>query len=290
MKLFGRILIGTCLCFVFSYFCAALGKLGSFEAVAARYAHDAEKSTAVTIERIFPANQVQEVEIDAINTDINFISVDSAEVKVSVQGNYPVSGKPEQALESKLEDGKLTLSVDKLNQENGSHVGLTVHQAGKMAISLPKSIKKVSVKTVSGELEIHDLSLNTFKVETVSGDIKGSNSQIDKLKIETTSGVLNWQGQIRDLDSESISGDMELDLKNTDPTIQAQSVSGDIKITFEAKPDLKLDLATTSGDLEVAPAFGKTTGEKEDYSITMGSGKGSVRAKTVSGDLKVLKK
>ena len=290
MKLFVRILIGTSLCFVFSYFCSAIGKLGSFEAVAARYAKDADNVADITVEKIFPANQIQEIEINSIGSDISFQTVDTEEVKVVLKGQYAVKNQPEQALGTSLENGKLTLTIDKSNQDSLPHMGLTVRLDGKLLVSLPRSIKKISVKTVSGELEAKDISLNSFDVETVSGDIKGTNSQIEKFKLDTTSGKLVWQGQLTELKSESISGDMELELKNSDPKIEADSVSGDLKFTFDSKPNLKMSLETTSGDLDIAPSLGKVIGEKNDFSVTMGAGKGSVNAKTVSGDLTVVTK
>jgi DUF4097 and DUF4098 domain-containing protein YvlB len=291
MKMTMRIVLGTALCFMFSYLSAAIGKLGSFEAVAARYSKGNPDMVHVEIERKFPANEVQEIEIETVSSDINFVLTDSDSLKISVAGDFPISlSDKDKVLESKVDSGKLTLTMDhQTSDTNFPGLHFDMKQEGKLTLSLPKNLKKILVKTVSGDVKLNNFDVDIMELDSVSGDVKGEKSHVENLKLKTTSGDLKWDGDIAQLESESISGDVELKLSNTSPKIEARTVSGDVKIGFDKTPDVQYRLSTTSGEIRVASDFQKNQKDEDHLSGVLGSGKGSVSAETISGDLKFMK-
>lgn len=294
MRLTMRIFIGTALCFAFSYFSAAIGRLGSVEAIASKYVKDSGKTLHVEVERKFPRKEIKEIEIITVDSNVQLNVTDSDELVVNSSGDYPIdSAQNESILESHIDNGKLILKMDHIEGALNfslSGINLNVNSGGKMSLTIPKGLVQVTVKTVSGDISLNDLAINTLDVNTVSGDVIGEKSNSEKLRIKTTSGDLTWNGEILDLEGKSVSGDIDLELTNNEPKIEAKTVSGDVSVNFDKTPGIEVKFVTTSGDVDIAAEFKKTSSGDEDSTVKIGSGKGLVAVKTISGNLKLIKR
>ena len=129
---------------------------------------------------------------------------------------------------------------------------------------------------------------------SISGDISLSGIT-GAVNAETTSGEVVIQNGARVEQARSISGNVEIQGVDQDGTLEASSVSGDVRVR-----DVKvrrLDLSSTSGNVEVGPvtcetAELKSTSGNVDYTGTLQRGgryefrthSGTVRV-TISGDI-----
>lgn len=123
-------------------------------------------------------------------------------------------------------------------------------------IKIPKSIKKVVVKSISGDLNLKADHLQDIQLETISGDT-------------------HFTGKIDHLNARSVSGDMKLVISNQNPQILFETTSGNLDLVFKTQPQVRVDFKTTSGELQ------------SEWPELKGSS--VVRFESVSGDLNIYK-
>jgi hypothetical protein len=132
----------------------------------------------------------------------------------------------------------------------------------------------ISAQTVSGDLESRQLA-GTLKFQTVSGDLTVVAGRSDQVKAETVSGDLT-------LDLDLLAGGR----------IDVSSVSGDLTVRMPETVGLTVDVKTMSGSLD--SAFSGVHSErkpgKSSMHGTIGDGDGRLSAKTVSGDVTLLRR
>lgn len=132
----------------------------------------------------------------------------------------------------------------------------------------------ITAQTVSGDLETRQLS-GTLTFKTVSGDLTVVAGSSDRVKADT------------------VSGDVTLDLDLLDAgRIDLASVSGDLVLRMPEDLGLTVDVKTMSGALD--SAFDGVRSEHKPGKKTMhgevGGGGGRLSAKTVSGDVTLLRR
>ncbi len=117
---------------------------------------------------------------------------------------------------------------------------------GRVTVSLPAG-SDIDLTTVSGDVELSGTGGNV-SLKTVSGDVK-----LDKAA---------------DVDLTTVSGNLVL--HNVSGAVRARSVSGDASIKTTGRADSKLELETTSGELDWTGRCGKGC---------------ALEAKTLSGEI-----
>lgn len=167
--------------------------------------------------------------------------------------------------------------------------------------------KQASIKSVSGDLVIQKLEVKTLDLETTSGEIEIKELVSQELYGKTTSGNVEIQeAAIEEVRLSSVSGEIEIELEkdcrnielnttsgNMDAKIQEgvekmilDTVSGTMEIELPQSVGFEADFKTVSGDLSNewdAPI----TGEKSQKYCKYEDGSMSIKAKSVSGDLKL---
>lgn len=132
---------------------------------------------------------------------------------------------------------------------------------------------KLTAYSVSGSLVIDDLS-GELEATTVSGDMGLDLDTIDRLRMRTTSGDARVGGRL------AKAGQVEF-----------ESISGDLSLKVGAEAGFIADVDTFSGSL--SNCFGVRSepvskyGPGERMSVTRGEGGARIRAKTMSGDVRV---
>lgn len=132
----------------------------------------------------------------------------------------------------------------------------------------------ISAQTVSGDLETRQLA-GTLSFTTVSGDLTVVNGATDTVKAET------------------VSGDLTLDLElRPGGRIDVSSVSGDVTVRMPESAGVRVEVKTMSGSLD--SAFDGVSSQRKPGSSSMrgqvGSGDGQLTARTVSGDVTLLRR
>jgi hypothetical protein len=151
---------------------------------------------------------------------------------------------------------------------------------------------KTAVKSVSGDVTLDGVR-SDITAQTVSGDLETRHLH-GALRFTTVSGDLTVvSGDSDRVKAETVSGDLVLDF---DPRpggrIDLSSVSGDLTLRMPESVGMQVQVKTMSGSLD--SAFDGVHSERKPGSSTMrglvGSGDGHLNAKTVSGDVTLLRR
>jgi Putative adhesin len=185
--------------------------------------------------------------------------------------------------------GRKASAIVSVSVPDGCSVELGVVSADAVVsgISAPTKVKSVtgsitldgvradvSSQTVSGDLETRELT-GRLRFTTVSGDLTVVHSSSSQVTAETVSGDLTL-----DLD---VPDDARLDLK---------SVSGDVTVRLPESAALQIEVKTMSGSLDCAfTGLGiERKPGKSSMRGQLGAGRGLLQAKTVSGDVTLLRR
>ncbi|MEV7280810.1 DUF4097 family beta strand repeat-containing protein [Streptomyces sp. NPDC093111] len=156
---------------------------------------------------------------------------------------------------------------------------------------------RTEVRGVTGDTTLVKLS-GPVRAETVSGNLEAQ-SVTGALRVNSVTGdVTVFEGAGTAVKAETVSGDMVVDL---DPAagldgppadIRLTSVSGEVAIRLPHPTDATVEASTTSGGVSNAFEDLRVGGQWGTKSITgtLGAGRGTVRATTVSGSIALLRR
>lgn len=167
------------------------------------------------------------------------------------------------------------------------------------------------LKTVSGSIRA-DIGPGDAEAKTVSGEIilRGNGKPVT-LHTTSISGSIRLEHGAGDVEATTISGDLSVELdpgrtirmRNTsgrisiqgkltkDADVDAQTVSGDVRLHAPAESGYEYEVSTFSGDIHdcfnVKPEKTNQYGPGERLNGSLGKGDGHVRIKTMSGSIDV---
>lgn len=132
------------------------------------------------------------------------------------------------------------------------------------------------VHSVSGEITIENMTVTEIDLNTVSGEIRLTGVTADNVKSNTTSGGQEFNGTFKDVDADSVSGEISV-TSNVDPDrMKIHTTSGGITITFPGNKDLTVSYSTVSGRFN--SEIPVRTGDSGDYNFSSVSGNINLKA------------
>lgn len=286
-----RLTVLTVACFLLSWLAASaagINKVHAYpESLFKTYGAVKFATGKVVATRKLSDKGVEELLIETSSTDVRLERGEAGFVELDLQGNYPALQDP---LAIETEGGRISVRTHEAGTNgHGFRFNINFDGAeGGLRMKVPPGVKRVVVKTLSGDMTFDGLDLITLAVKSTTGDLDLLRSKVNTLAYKSTSGGLRLEGtEVKKLQAETVSGDLHLALENGDPKMEASTVSGDIELTLRDKPSLKGEFTTLSGelDLDVAGATKEIRGGGTSFSV--GDAKGAIFAKTTSGDLKV---
>jgi DUF4097 and DUF4098 domain-containing protein YvlB len=144
----------------------------------------------------------------------------------------------------------------------------------------------LKINTASGDIEVSDCS-GDLAFQTVSGDVSASLSgnvqgqtvsgDIDikaekpgEIKINSTSGDIQFSGPVNEGNNSAIA-----------------TISGDVSVVLENGSSLMIEAGTVSGDIDCGLELAGSRQSSRSLSGKLGGGQGSLKVKTVSGDIEI---
>jgi lia operon protein LiaG len=232
----------------------------------------------------------EEIAIDVISTDITVITEDREEILVNyIKYNPKDSDKFVVVVE---EDSKKIRISEKVEKPSNSFFNFNISSSAKeLVVRLPHKYKdSLSVKTVSGDLNINYLDSSAFRFSTVSGDIKADIIYSINSLVKTTSGDCKIDLFRGNMMYTSVSGDVELCYEVLDGDFALKSVSGDARLLLPKTSEFEVIAKTMSGDLKCDfPITFVGQQKKNKLRGQVGSDANSISASTTSGDLTIIK-
>lgn len=179
-----------------------------------------------------------------------------------------------------------------------------------LELSVPAG-SRPEVETVSADIDIAGVK-GDARVESVSGDVTVETA--GSISVQTVSGRLRVQGAGTRVDANTVSGDLELNLKSlahgnlgtvsgdvrvdTDlaPSgwFKAESVSGSVELRLPASASADFDVKSFSGSIR--NDFGPAASRIDEYGpgrglrFLIGDGSARIYLESFSGDVRIIKK
>lgn len=220
-----------------------------------------------------PLTDITEIEIHWLTGDVYL--VESDEDGVNFQEDY-TGNNEDYRMRYRVSDGKLTIQPCK-SKLFGS-------------IDLPRKALTVFLPDT--------LTLDKITVETVSADVELMGGSVDTLSINTTSGNITGPGlSAKEYELGTVSGDISLTaLPAGSSAIDCETVSGEVRISCTAHPD-EIDFNSGSGNLRLTLPkgscrytldFSTVSGDRDtDRFISGGDETCDITAETVSGNVEL---
>ena len=131
---------------------------------------------------------------------------------------------------------------------------------------------KVSVESVSGDIDLQGGLSGDVHLESVSGDVRLGAGRLDSLNLDT------------------VSGDAVLQMDMT-PTgvVKTDSVSGNVELALPRSASARLHVETFSGDItsDIGQARKESEGPGKTLDARLGAGQAEIHLETFSGDVRV---
>ncbi|MFI9118193.1 DUF4097 family beta strand repeat-containing protein [Streptomyces bikiniensis] len=259
--------------------------------------------------KLAPADPVTRLRIRIVNGAVNVVGTDedSARVEISeVDGPPLLVSQDGSTLTVGYEDlqWKHVLKLfDRKEYRRRAVVSVAVPAGVDVEVGVVGAEAVVSgirgrteVRGVSGDTTLLGLS-GPVRAESVSGSLEAQSVTGALHANSMTGDVTVIEGTGGSVRAETISGDMVVDL---DPAgldgppadIRLSSVSGEVAVRLPHPADARVEASTTSGsvsnafeDLRVGGQWGAKT-----VTGTLGSGRGTLKATTVSGSIALLRR
>ncbi len=247
--------------------------------------------------------QVQELEVHWISGDVRISLYDGETVQFSETADRALEEKEQ--LHYLLRDGKLILQF-RASQAFGFALRSSLQKS--LEIRLPRSmaetLRRLSADSVAASIALEEgVSAQTVELESVSGGVTLSGTQAARLSVETVSGSVNATDVTADtVETEAISGTVRL--AGSFGSLQQESVSGEIEVRTST-PLRSFDAETVSGNIRLTlPEGGGFTAQHDsvsgdficDFAVqsredqaTYLDGSADIRMETVSGDMHLLR-
>ena len=143
---------------------------------------------------------------------------------------------------------------------------------------------ETDIETVSGEIHCADVSVEKLDLGSTSGAIVCENAQAQKLNLNNVSGSVVAAGEFAEIDVETVSGSVRLDLSTAPNKINVDGVSGSITVALPETAGFAARLDSVSGSISC-----DLPGTVGSDLVVVGDGSADYRFGTVSGSLHIKK-
>ena len=222
------------------------------------------------------ASVIDEIQVDWVAGDVQLLPGEVTEIEIQ----ETVSDKP---LVYSMKEGKLRIQF--CEEIIGVKFGKNLRMPDKdLTITVPADWvgEELEIHSVSADVEVRDLSLEELEFQGVSGKFDLQNCKIGELSMETVSGKVTMNGQVREVECESVSANCELVLTNVPREISMEGVSGSLELTLPAEAGFTVKMDGLSKNLDTDFAV-----TKKDGRFVAGDGSCKIEIEGISGNAKI---
>lgn len=165
---------------------------------------------------------------------------------------------------------------------SGKIIGSALQGGKELTLCLPAAVwDELSLDTVSADLTVRDgFTCRALSLDTTSAKITAAGLTADELDITSVSGAVEVSGAFREIDAETVSGDVTLGLTAAPVQAELDTVSGDQTLVVPADCGFTLTFESVSGELDSALALTTQNG-----TYRFGDGAARIAVESVSGGL-----
>lgn len=216
---------------------------------------------------------IDEIEIHWLTGDVYLVESDTD--GVTFQEDYTGSNE-DYRMRYKVSNGKLTIQPCKSKLFDSIDLPRKA-----LTVFLPDTLTldKITVETVSADVELMGGSVDALSINTMSGNITGPGLSAKEYELGTVSGDISLTALPAGssaIDCETVSGEVRISCTAHPDEIDFNSVSGNLRLTLpKGSCRYTLDFSTVSGDRDT------------DRFISGGDETCDITAETVSGNVEL---
>ncbi|MFD0872410.1 DUF4097 domain-containing protein [Paenibacillus residui] len=234
-------------------------------------------------EQSVDADKIERININTSSADVQMVSGDAEQIVIKLEGKANQSYRKKTAL--RVKEAGDTLNVE-VNLPNGISFGFAPNDVN-LKVELPEKIyKELKLESSSGDLSLDSVNAVYMQLRSSSGDIQVSRFSADLIEFRASSGDISILDGSAELQGETSSGEISIELGELGQDMNLETSSGDIDIRLSDWPSgLDLDFRSGSGDGRVGlEGFEYETDKSNRIVGKIGEGKIKMKVRTSSGD------
>ena len=156
-----------------------------------------------------------------------------------------------------------------------------------LVIQVPREWQcdSLEIDAASASLEINDLTIREMEFDGASGTCIFHNCTVETLELDTASGDVRFTGTLTQLDCDSASANILLELNNVPKSIDLDTASGDLCVVLPEDAGFTVNMETMSGNFK-----SDFTTTNRNGSYVAGNGRCRIDVDAMSGDVTVSKR
>lgn len=228
------------------------------------------------------AASIRNMEIEWAAGSIVIKPMDITEIRISEEGvNQDVH-----PMVWNVRNGQLNIQYSK-NTDHDFGMGLLLGEHSKnLVIQVPRKWQcdALEIDAASASLEVNDLTIREMEFDGASGTCIFNNCTVETLELDTASGDVRFSGTLTQLDCDSASANILLELNNVPKSIDLDTASGDLCVTLPEDAGFTVNMETMSGNFQ-----SDFTTTNRNGSYVAGNGRCRIDVDAMSGDVTVSK-
>ena len=197
------------------------------------------------------------------------------------------SGDEKYLLSYRVSDGKLKIQFCEEDWEEfnfGIHVGGPLKK--NLTVAIPENwlCENLEIEAASAKLEVHKLNFGNVEIDNASGAIGFENCSVDSLDVDTASGDLIFSGSLNQLDCDSASATIVMNLSNVPRKVDVDTASGNVDIVLPDNAGFTVEMDALSGKFRSEFDYHETNGR-----YISGDGACNIQVDAMSGNVNIRK-
>ncbi len=228
------------------------------------------------------ATSIREMEIEWAAGSIRIQPLDITEIRITEEG----ANQDADPMVWNVRNGQLNIQYSK-NTDHSFGMGLLLGEHSKnLLIQVPRDWQcdSLEIDAASASLEVNELTIHEMEFDGASGTCVFHNCAVEALELDTASGDIQFTGTLTQLDCDSASANILLELNNTPKRLDLDTASGDLCVVLPEDAGFTVKLDTMSGDFE---SDFDTTLRNDSYVV--GNGRCRIDVDAMSGDVTIRK-
>lgn len=231
--------------------------------------------------RNFSIEEIQEISVETISTDIKIIPANSTEIVVHLYGEVTQGILEEEfARES---GSRLAISVRPLP-------GINIYTRINLSLDIyvpADQLDSLRIDTVSGDTNITELNVDDFSFKAVSGSLRAKSLFAENMGLQTVSGKIDLANASGNLTTKTVSGDVSVTFEHFENDVTVNTTSGDTKLTLPEDAQFEVRLDTVSGKINSEFPITMNSLNQRNVEGKVGDGSNKIQIKSVSGGVRL---
>ena len=228
------------------------------------------------------SGKIDELSIDWASGSITIQPGDTDEILYEETGDFDSAN----AMVAKVSGSKLTIQYCKDGSflKGGFSFGGSLHKD--LTITVPRDwvCRELEIDVASADLDIRELTIEEFDFDGASGRCTLTDCAVGEMSLDTASGDVTFSGTLDNLDCDSASAKLQLELKNCPRDIDVDTASGSLTMVLPEDCGFTVSLDALSG--RFSSDFATTT---QNGHHIYGDGSCKINVSSMSGGVTIRK-